>query len=248
MSTKPLEARSRQELLNELARREKEVERLTAENTRLSAENTHLWGQLEAATASPSPMERYVWEKLEPVLQRLAAAPQPTITIQPVGGGQAPTSLLARIGQRPPAAAPAAARAVLPSTDRASLLDRVGDAMAPTPNPVPLHDRVDCYEYDSRWRGRSWTIIKDVKVKHATTKALLCYMGGEPGVDADEVWWPLGMVHEDCQLKKTGDTGELIVATEVAEGKGVLLQDFSPPDPDPFNGQFDCYGEDDIPF
>lgn len=57
--------------------------------------------------------------------------------------------------------------------------------------------------------------IEDVRVEHATAKALLCV------IDGDEVWIPQSQIDDDSEVWKAGDKGTLVISDWIATQKGL---------------------------
>lgn len=58
--------------------------------------------------------------------------------------------------------------------------------------------------------------IENVRVVHATDKALLCE------IDGDETWIPKSQISADSEVSEAGDEGTLIITEWIAEQKGLL--------------------------
>lgn len=58
--------------------------------------------------------------------------------------------------------------------------------------------------------------IENVVALRATEKALLCE------VDGKQVWIPQKLIHDDSEVWKPGDEGELVIPMWLAEEKGLV--------------------------
>jgi hypothetical protein len=65
-------------------------------------------------------------------------------------------------------------------------------------------------------REKETVEFKDVRVKAATDKALLCV------IDDEEHWIPLSQIDDDSEVYQAGTEGTLIVTEWIAKQKGLV--------------------------
>jgi hypothetical protein len=61
--------------------------------------------------------------------------------------------------------------------------------------------------------------VRNMTVHRATAKALLCICGGA------RVWIPRSQIHQNCALRRPGDSGELILSAWLADRLSLEIGD-----------------------